>query len=206
MGSGHSLRLDTGTAVIVVSTRVIELQRGAVYVDSTLLGSHADGSVEIRTPLGTVRDLGTQFEVRSSAAALRVRVREGTVVVQVPDAAADVGVGQELERGANGELPRRAMSDVRALEWTTSITPLLDIHGRPLQQFLEWHARERGLRLQFLSPEAARAAGVITLSGSVDGMTLDEALAAVLSTSRLSASVARGVLRVEMSKEDGASP
>ena len=50
---------------------VIEVVAGAAYV-ATSDGSHG---FEVRTAMGTVRDVGTQFEVRKTETSLRVRVR-----------------------------------------------------------------------------------------------------------------------------------
>jgi hypothetical protein len=70
-----SLRLDRDSRMRALSSTLIELSSGAMYVDT----GDSHGNVEVRTPLGTVRDIGTQFEVRLVAASLRVRVRTGTV-------------------------------------------------------------------------------------------------------------------------------
>ena len=63
---------------------------------------------------------------------------------------------------------------------------MMELGGRSLQEFLDWMARERGLQLRFASPEVAASAPGIVLNGSIDGMTLDEALESVLPTCRMS--------------------
>src|SRR5258706_12948767 len=50
-----TLRLDGGTRVRIASPTELSLGRGAVYVDSNHSG------VVIHTPIGNVRDIGTQF-------------------------------------------------------------------------------------------------------------------------------------------------
>ena len=74
----YSIRLDEGTSVRFESSHVLVLSQGALYVDS---GGSPNGAtpLEIRTPFGTARNQGTQFEVRLQDAGLRVRVREGVV-------------------------------------------------------------------------------------------------------------------------------
>ena len=76
---GVAVRLDRETAVTLESGRVT-LLRGAAYVDA---GREPRGSgLAVETPLGVVRHVGTQFEVRLLGDTVRVRVREGAVVVE----------------------------------------------------------------------------------------------------------------------------
>jgi ferric-dicitrate binding protein FerR (iron transport regulator) len=196
LASGHSLRLDAGTRVAVISDRIIALERGAVYLDSRTIAGRAAGSIEIRTPLGIVRDVGTQFEVRALDGALSVRVREGQVAVTVAGGkVVTVDAGRQIRLTANGD----AVSEATAsgdLNWLNGVTPMIDVDGRSLYAFLEWAARERGLSLAFASAELAAVSRTIVLSGSVHGMTIDEALEALLATSQMSPAVDHGVLQV----------
>lgn len=203
LATGHSVRLDTGTRLRVLGDRALALDRGAVYVDSGMAASDAAGPIEIRTPLGTIRDVGTQFEVRWLPASLRVRVREGRIVFAVSGAVVDVAAGQEVERRQGHAdvpetlVPRALPAAGAALDWIEGITPMPGIDGRSLQSFLGWIARERGLRLVFATPEAAAAAPGIVLKGSIVGMTLDQALDSVLATCRMSHRIKGDVLRIE---------
>ena len=70
---GTSVRLDRGSRARVLSARVIELSSGAVDPDT----DRTSGQFEVRTAVGTARDVGTQFEVRLIDMALRLRVRTG---------------------------------------------------------------------------------------------------------------------------------
>jgi ferric-dicitrate binding protein FerR (iron transport regulator) len=199
LGSGHSVRLDAGTRVSVLSDRVLVLAHGAVYVDS---GSpSAVGAIEIRTPFGSIRDVGTQFEVRWLTTSVRVRVREGKVGLQGAGTSVEVGAGHELEVTESGRIDRREWTPAAGLDWIDTVTPMFRIDGRSLKEFLDWMARERGLRLRFDSPRAALAAAGIRLSGSVDGMTLDQALESVLVTSQMSHSIDAGVLLIRSVSE-----
>ena len=196
LGSGHSMRLDAGTRVTIISDRIIALARGAVYLDSRTVADRAAGSVEVRTPFGVVRDVGTQFEVRAGDGALSVQVREGQVAVTVAGGkVVTVDAGRQVRLTANGDTVSEATA-AGALDWLSSVTPMIDVDGRSLYAFLEWAARERGLGLSFASAELAATARTIVLSGSLQGMTIDEALEAVLATSRLSPAVDNGVLHV----------
>ena len=58
-------------------------------------------------------------------------------------------------------------------------------------------ARERGLRLVFANAELARSANDITLSGKLEGVTVEEALDVVLPTCRMSHRIADGLLMID---------
>lgn len=183
--SGHSVRLDTGSAVRVVGRHELALVHGAVYVDSAGCGREAP-PITIRTPHGAIRDVGTQFEVRDTGSTLRIRVREGKVALDSPGAALEVPAGHEVSLAPNGSLVRREMTAADlALDWATAVSTPFEVQGRSLQEFLNWIARERGLTLRFDHADLAAAAPGIVLNGSIDGMTLDEALESVLLTCRM---------------------
>lgn len=206
MSTGHSVRIDSGTRVRLLAENVLALDRGAVYVDSIGPGGPALAAVEIRTPLGNVRELGTQFEVRQLGSSMRVRVREGKVTLDGRAAAVEVSAGHELQLGEDGSTTRRDLIPSGAdWLWIAPITPLLELEGRTLQEFLDWIARERGLRVQFASAEDAAAARRTILSGSIDGMTLDEALDSVLPTCRMSHRIAGDQLLIEPFSESARS-
>ncbi|MGH9866682.1 MAG: FecR domain-containing protein [Candidatus Polarisedimenticolia bacterium] len=180
--SGHSLRLDTGTRLRVLTPTSYALESGAVYVDSGSAPRGGQG-IQIHTAAGVVHEIGTQFEVRLSGEALRVRVREGEVRFGDPERGERIQAGQEMEMGAGGlplthELPDTA----GAWAWIDEVTPMMRIEGRTLRSFLDWVSRERGQRLRFSNTDAETAAGRIRLQGTIDGLTLDQALESVLLT------------------------
>lgn len=181
--SGESVRLDEGTRVRVLSGRTLAVDRGAVYVDSGGEDGRLHDPIEIRTPLGSIRDIGTQFEVRILDTSVRVRVREGSVSVDRPAGGLEVAAGHELEVQEDGRIDRRRLATFGAdWAWVAEVLPAMDLEGRSLREFLEWVARESGRRLRLASPELAASASTITLNGSIEGMTLDQAVASVLAT------------------------
>jgi len=195
--SGHALRLDAGTSLTLLSERSIALHRGAVYVDSG--GPRALATpMEIRTSLGAIRDVGTQFEVRWMAEGLQIRVREGLVQFGAPGEAIEVGMGQQLEIDAHGAIRSQAMDAVeRPWDWIGDAAPPFAIDGRPLGQFLEWVRRERGLGLRFSDPELEGEASAIILKGSIQGLTSDQAIESVLATCGFRHRLEGGVLVIE---------
>ena len=70
---GVSVRLDQDTAIVLDGHSEVTLERGAAYVDSGGEPSAAvSEALEIKTPFGSVRHVGTQFEVRLQESLLRV--------------------------------------------------------------------------------------------------------------------------------------
>src|SRR5712691_3592529 len=77
LNGGPSVRLDSATDLRLISACVLDLRHGAVYVDTVSRSSESEAArgsgssdaagvtslIEIRTALGLVRDVGTQFEV-----------------------------------------------------------------------------------------------------------------------------------------------
>jgi ferric-dicitrate binding protein FerR (iron transport regulator) len=180
--AGASLRIDGGSTVRFDSTRTLTLERGAVYTDSGSPAKLAEG-IEIATTFGSVRDVGTQFEVRllPGAKALRVRVREGKVLVDQAGEIRQAGAGAELVLHADGSL-RRADVPVYGpgWDWVQRIAPSLAIENASLADFLHWVSRETGLRWHLAEPDTDPGPEHVILHGSIEGLTVEEALAVVL--------------------------
>jgi len=200
--SGHSIRLDGRSRIRIQSVRRIELISGAVYLDSG--GAAAGASLEVVTTYGVVQEVGTQFEVRLHGSGLRVRVREGSVRLHAAGGELEVAAGSQADLDLQGALRRQAMPAFGAeWAWMEGIAPMMDLKGRTLREFLEWASRERGLRLGFQERAAAEEASRITLSGSIQGLTIEEALAAVLPTCRMSHRVEDDMLVLEAYRDAG---
>lgn len=208
LASGHSVRLDLQTIIRVLEDGSLALDQGAIYIDSGIrAGGAGDGSrtgvggsgaLDVHTPFGVVREVGTQFEVRLEESNVRVRLREGAVMVRQGDQSHEVLAGTELYLGVGGSVTRSEISPYEAAwDWIAGVTPMPDVENRTVQAFLEWVARERGWTLSYADESVARAAGEITLSGMTSLLTLDEALEAVLLTSRMTHRVQDGSLMID---------
>lgn len=198
LASGRSLRLDVDTRIEALTDRSLTLMAGAVYVDSGGRRAPEDAAIEIDTPAGRIREIGTQFEVRLGEAAVRVRVREGQVSVDRPSGGLQVTSGRELQLDqAGGASSRDLPTHGEEWAWTESIAPRMAIEGRFLGEFLDWMARERGLGLRFGRDDLAASASTIRLNGSIDGLTLDQALESVLPTCGMRHRIEGGLLVVE---------
>ena len=202
LASGHSVRLDGTTSIRLLDAGSIMLDEGAIYVDSGLENRSAT-PLDVHTPLGLIREIGTQFEVRLEDDSVRVRLREGAVIVQHDNRAHEVRVGTELELDPDGSVTRRELAPYGPdWEWIVGVTPTLDLEGRTARDFLDWVARERGWTLAFADGAVARAAEEIELGGTVERLTLEQALDAVLPTCRMMYSVEDGVLVIASQPED----
>jgi ferric-dicitrate binding protein FerR (iron transport regulator) len=189
---GSSVRIDRASRVRFVGPGVIEVLDGAAYVATS------DGSrgFEIRTPLGIVRDVGTQFEVRVSGSSVRLRVRTGTVTIRRGASVTPAGAGTEATVTSAGIVVRQVPAFGTEWSWTSALAVPFAIDGRPLRAFLEHIVAEEGWRLRYADRELGDAAGRIILHGSVEGLGAEDALRVALATSGLRYRLAAGELLV----------
>lgn len=178
LGGGESLRLGGGATVRIDTISRIALERGPLYVDSPV-GTR--GGIEIETSLGVVREIGTQFEVRSDPEGLTVRVREGQVKIATGEEVLDLVAGSGISLSADGRSSETTIGAGDAVwDWAIELAPPFDLEGANAVAFLEWVSRETGLIIEYSSPEVASFAGGATLHGSLTGLDPDEASEVVL--------------------------
>jgi hypothetical protein len=189
---GTSVRLDVGSRARPLSSSVIDLSGGAVYVDT----GRESGRFEVRTAVATARDVGTQFEVRLLDRTVRLRVRTG--VVELRDDARSVSgrAGTEITLSANAAVSRPIAAHGSEWEWTARMSPPLDIEGVALSIFLERIAREHGWALHYADPALAREASGVILHGSVNGLMPHEAVEVAIATSGMQHRLKSGELVV----------
>ena len=175
-----TLRLDGGTRVRIASPSELTIERGAVYVDSNGAG------VLVRTPMGNVRDIGTQFEVRLTTDRMRVRVREGRVDLQRGATTHTAGPGVELDADARGGVTPHSIARTGAeWEWVLRAAPPIHLDGRTLSEVVASVTRDEGLKPVWLG-ETAQNAATMRLHGDVP-LTPEEALDTALVASGLTA-------------------
>lgn len=202
LAGATSLRLDAGTRARLVSASLIDLERGAVYLDS---GGEGFGAVAVQTPLGIVREIGTQFEVRllAETAALRVRVREGEVRVERGDASYPAVAGVELTLHADGRVTRQEVAGHGSpWNWVLQAAPPLEIEGKTLQEVLDQVARETGWTIRYADESLAASAGSIAVHGTIGHLRPDQALDVVLPGAGLRYEMVEGVVVIS-GDEDG---
>jgi ferric-dicitrate binding protein FerR (iron transport regulator) len=178
--AGASVRIDGNSTVRFDSGRTLTLERGALYADagSSRMSAGTHEGIEIATAFGSVRDVGTQFEVRLLPEGLRVRVREGKVRVEH---------GRLLEAEAGSELLVHADGSSQSADvpvygpgwdWVQRTAPPFTIENASLAEFLRWVSRETGLRWHLAEPDDDPE--TVILHGSIEGLTAEEALSVVL--------------------------
>lgn len=165
LDDGHSVRLDRNSRVVFDGLSTIDLLDGAVYLDSA--GSRGDG-VEVSTGLGSVFEIGTQFEVRIVPGGLQIRVREGRVVVDGGDERHEVAAGRQLLRHVDG---RVEIEDSQAYgeqwSWVGEVAPAYPLDGRRLDEYLVWLARETGFSISFEPENLGASVAAIQLHGEL---------------------------------------
>jgi hypothetical protein len=200
MANGVELRLDSRTLVAFEDASHATLKSGAVYVDSGAPGAPAADFV-LDTPAGSVRHLGTQYQARYSNAELQVDVREGRVAVERESGNVVADAGERITF-AGTEVTRTALAPNGAdWAWVADVTPPFSIEGRSVEDFLVWAARETGRTIVYTSGEAAQQSRSVTLRGTVEGLTPDQAVQAVLSTTSLQPELGPEHIRVRAAAE-----
>ncbi len=198
LAGGQSLRLAADTTVRLVSDRRFELERGTLYVDSD--ANAVAGGVEVVTVLGTVHDIGTQFEVRLSEgdAAVRVRVREGEVALEADGDSHRAVRGDQLSLLGDGSVVRAGIEPYGPeWAWVLATAPGIDIDGRSLDPVLRWVARAAGRGMRYAEAGLARAAATeMILSGSAAGLPPAETLDVAVTSSTLRHRVENGTILI----------
>ena len=182
-GDALSLRLDHDTIVRVASADEVVLTAGAVYVDS-----RADNPQEltVRTDAGSVRHIGTQYQVRTHADEMVVSVREGRVMIANAAGTSSGVAGEKIRVTPRGQIERSSVAaHDPAWQWAAHAAPLFDINEHTLAAFLDWVSRETGRKVVYASEAAQSTAGDVKLRGSIAGLDPETALGAVLSTTQL---------------------
>jgi ferric-dicitrate binding protein FerR (iron transport regulator) len=184
LAGGHSLRLAAASEVLLDAPGRLYLARGTIYVDSG--PRPARGGLEVVTPAGTARDLGTQFELAVDGSLLRLRVREGRVSVDRGGRSLTGQAGEQLSFDDFGRVSRaRIAPDDGAWRWAEDIAPVPDIDGKPASQLIAWVARETGREIRYESSLAEQRAANAILHGNLRHLAPIDALRAMLATTDL---------------------
>ncbi len=220
LAGGQSLRLGAGSRLRWLSDGVVFLEHGALYFDSQPYfdsrphfdsGPHLDSGpdtgdgamppaepIEVRTEYGSATDVGTQFEIRVTGGALRVRVREGRVRIDQGSRSVEAGAGSEWTLHDGGRVSRQSVP-AHGAPWRSylEVAPPFELEGSSLRAFLRWVARETGWHLVFADPAIQLSASGITLHGSLAGVPADRAHEMVLETCGLKARLEDGNLFID---------
>jgi ferric-dicitrate binding protein FerR (iron transport regulator) len=192
------------TRLKLVSATEISLERGALYLDSDRKPSeHA--SIEVNTPEGVVREVGTQFEVQVASGAVRVRVREGRIALERSDGPHEATAGEQLAIQEHQIARSRVPPHGPHWDWVQRIAPGFELEGESLAGFLDWVSRETGRPIRFDDDRFARESASVKLHGSIEGLTPEDALSAVLPTCGFGHRFSEGTVIVGRAR-DGSEP
>jgi ferric-dicitrate binding protein FerR (iron transport regulator) len=183
LAGGGSLRLGPRTRLTFAAAGRATLDEGTLYFDSE--GAVA-APLEIRTAVGTVRDMGTQFVARLAGDRLEVGVRDGRVAIARGADSVDVEAGERVSVTGGAAQPRRERLAPFGAEWDWAerLAPPFAIDGRRLIDFLGWVEAQTGRTLVFADDSSERTARETVLSGTIDLEPLPK-LAAVLALTDL---------------------
>lgn len=184
LAGGESLRLAGNTEVMLDAPGRLYLRSGMLYADSG--ARPAAARLEVVTPAGTARDLGTQFELSVAGAALRLRVREGTVSLDRGGQSLTGQAGEQIEIDGIGTVLRaRIPPHDAAWQWAEALAPMPDMDGKPVAALIAWVARETGRHVAYESPLVEQRASAVILHGDIRHLPPLAALEAMLATTDL---------------------
>jgi ferric-dicitrate binding protein FerR (iron transport regulator) len=163
-----------------------------VYVDT----ERESGRFEVRTPLATARDIGTQFEVRVLDDSVRLRVRTGAVELTDRGRSVTGRGGTEITWSGAGAVSRPIAPHGPDWEWAALVGPPPQIEGAALSDFLARVGREHALDVRYADPALGREASDIILHGSVDGLSWRDSIGVAIRTSGLQHRLEGGELLV----------
>jgi FecR-like protein len=196
LSDGTQLRLDQHTTVRLADAGEIHLMDGRVYVDSGL--GAGSGNLTLHTPIGTLRDIGTQFSAELRADGVLVMVREGRVALSTAAGTIPVASGEEVLLRDSGAVDRRSIAAAAtAWTWTESLAPAFEVDGRSVDTFLGWVARQTGLEVHYTDPATEARASEITLGGTFPDLPPRRLLEVVMLSADLEYGIADGVITVD---------
>jgi ferric-dicitrate binding protein FerR (iron transport regulator) len=195
---GLSLRLDNATSLRLAGVDRVVLEHGAVYVDVPE-GADVQGALQVETPVGTVRHVGTQYLVRALDDSMEISVREGRVVIAARGATSAGSAGERLVVSKQGAVTRQAIAPADPQwGWISHIAPRFDIENRRLSDFLSWFSRETGRSLAYATPQIQVQADTIVLRGTNADLSPEQTLAAVMATTPFAYTVSERTIEIRM--------
>jgi ferric-dicitrate binding protein FerR (iron transport regulator) len=190
LADGTRFRLDHNSRLTLGDTKMMTLDRGAIYIES------AESGLEVHTKLGVARDIGTRFEVRVSDGGESVRVRDGIVDFTHRGKVHRVIAGQALAISTLDVVTLPLTSYDDSWDWTGTIAPPFSIEGRSVSSFASWVSSETGMTVRYASPELQLRAQRTTLHGSIGDLTPSVACREILPTAGLHCTSKRGVITI----------
>jgi ferric-dicitrate binding protein FerR (iron transport regulator) len=199
--SGGNLRLAPGSEFEFLAKDDVRLAKGEMYVDIPAQAG-ANSAFIARTAAGAFHHVGTQFALAIIESGTRLRVREGSVRWLADGGESTVKAGTEVVFTKGAKAAERPLAPSgKEWDWTAQTTPDFEIDNRPLEEFLQWVARESGRTLVLADDQARKEAAAIRMHGSVHGLTPMQALSAVMATTELRYDLPDGQIRISFASE-----
>ena len=200
-GGGGSLRVGADTRLEFRDASSVYLVSGRVYFDS-LPDAHGENSAgpdfTLRTELGDVQHVGTQYMGELNDGTLVVSVREGEVHVDGKHYDSNVGSGQQVSMSGRQQPSVLSVSrSGEAWEWVHETMPPRDVDGETVHEFVGWVSRELGLGVHY-EGNAKSIAMKGELRGTVNTAPAD-ALRVRLLTAALDWRIEEGVIHISES-------
>lgn len=155
-GTGGSLRMDASTRVRFLDESSVFLESGRIYFDSrspALAGDPGSGDTAdfvVVTEYGEVAHVGTQFMTRIGDGKLTVSVREGEVRVDNRFQEYVASSGEQMTIAGSAQPVVLSISGSgEDWAWVGRTSPVTEVDGRSLHEFLLWACRETGLEFHY---------------------------------------------------------
>ncbi|MEQ9450237.1 MAG: FecR family protein [Pseudomonadales bacterium] len=153
LNNGTVILLDDSTTLTLQGPEQISLLGGRVYVDSPGM----DSNVIIDTSWGTVRDIGTQFELDVNAHRMQAALREGSIQMSLFGSAEPIVAGAADGRGDVVRVDAATMQvskDTRPTtspkwDWTRSMVPAFPAGRHSFAAVIAWVARQTGREVSY---------------------------------------------------------
>ena len=171
---GSRIQLNTDSELTVVygaGGRHVDLTRGEAYFDVT---PAPERPFSVDAGAGSVRAVGTAFNVYVRSDAVEVTVTEGTVAV-LPD-----------EREAAGD-PPTLVDEGQQLEYRDTTGPIADVDSEEIARKLAWQDGMLDLRMRPLAEIIAEANRYMSTQVTVDPAVEDIVMSATLKAGDLGA-------------------
>jgi len=189
------VRMDQNSEAKFVAADRIVLYRGALYVDAS---GPQSAPLSIETPFGNIQHVGTQYETRLEESALRIRVRTGEVRWVRDSEETTAQAGEQLSVSKSGVSREPIAVSGGDWQWLAQVAARFELENHSVAEFLDWAGHEMGCEVVYASERAHAAAREVILHGSVEGLTPDSALAAVLSTTHFTYTQAANRITIAM--------
>lgn len=156
---GSELAVDRRSALDIrfdTRRRAVQMHRGSVYFD---VAHDAARAFEVETPQGTVRVLGTAFEVETGSRGLRVMVARGQVHVTHTGGTHALTAGDRLTLSPRGQAIVDSVPVERVADWRDGRVQFVDTPLDDVVRVLSRHLADDRIHL-----DPAVASLAVTLS------------------------------------------